>query len=112
MEHLTELEQVFFIGELQVPSHEHNHTSGRARELAIHSGDVVLALLESQGIELVADGLGALRLVALEGEHGLLLVPHRQRLSAGVERVVVVLHEHPAQRVEVHAWIEWGDPPV
>jgi len=102
VEHLTELQRVLLAGKLQVAAHEHNHAARGARRLAVRGGDVVLALLEREPVELVADGLRALDLLALEREHGALLVETDERLPVSVERAVVVIHKRLAQRIGVH----------
>ncbi len=53
----------------------------------------MLALLERQTVELVADVLRTLDLLAFEGQHGTLLVETHQVESIAVESRVVVLYE-------------------
>lgn len=74
MEHLAELEGVLFAGELEVTADEDEHAAGGAGGLAIDGGDAVLALLEREAGELGDDVWGALDLLTLESEHGLVLV--------------------------------------
>jgi hypothetical protein len=59
---------------LQIAADKHHHTASGTRRLAIHGRDVVLALLEGQTAELVADVLRSLDLLALERQHRTLLV--------------------------------------
>lgn len=99
--------------ELQIPAHKHNPTAGQSRGLAVDSGDVVLALLEGEAVELVADALSSLDLLSLERQHGSLLVQIDERQAVGVEGGVVVLHKMLAQLIGVHRWrsvslLRWG----
>ena len=63
-----------FAGELEVTADEDEHAAGGARGLAIDGGDAVLALLEREAGELSDYVWGALDLLTLESEHGLVLV--------------------------------------
>lgn len=102
MKHLAKLQHMFFTWQLQIPAHEHNHTIQKSRRLAVHSGDVVLALLESEPIELVADGLSSFDLLPFERQHGTLLIQPNERRPVRIESVVVVLHKGLAEGVRVH----------
>jgi len=102
MEHLAKLQQMLLSRELQIPAHKHNPTAGRPRGLAVDSGDVVLALLEGEAVELVANALSSLDLLSLERQHGSLLVQIDERRAVSVEGVVVVLHKMLAQLIGVH----------
>ena len=99
---LAELEGVLLTGELEVAADEDEHAAGDAGGLAVDGGDAVLALLEGEGGELGDDVLCALDLLALEGQHGALLVEIRQPCAVRVEGRVVVLHESLRQRVRIH----------
>jgi len=81
---------------------EDEHASLGSRRLAVDGVDLVLAGLEGERSELAGNGGGALELMALEGEHGGLLVQPHQRRAVGVERLVVVIHEGLRHRVRVH----------
>lgn len=71
------------------------------RGLAVDGVDLVLALLEGERSELASDGGGAAELLALEGEHGAVLVQPHKRGAVGVERLVVVLHERLRDRIGI-----------
>ena len=72
------------------------------RGLAVDGVDLVLALLEGEGSDLAGDGGAAEELLALEGEHGAVLVQPDQAGAVGVEGLVVVLHERLGHRVGIH----------
>lgn len=94
---------MLFPGKLQVPAHKHEHPSGRPRRLAIDSGDVMLALLERQAVELGADVLSSQDLLSLERQHGALVIQRNECLPVGVELRVVVLHEGLGQAIGIHS---------
>lgn len=102
MEHLREFDGVLAFADGERPGDEDEHAARGASRLAVDSDDAVGALLEGEGGELGSDGGGAHELLALEGEHGALLVQPHQRSSAGVKRAVVVLHERLRHSVGVH----------
>lgn len=93
VEELAEREKMLLAWQLQMAAHEHQHAACRTRELAVDSGDDVLALLESKALEFLADGLHSVDLLPLEREHRILLVQSDHRLPVCVELRVVVLHE-------------------
>ena len=94
---------MLFARKLKAPAHKHEHASGRARRLAIDCGDVMLALLESQAVQLIADGLCALDLFPFEWQHGAFLIQCHERRPIRVELRVVMLHERFAQAVGIHS---------
>lgn len=100
--YLAELEGVLFAGELEVAADEDDHAACRAGGLAIYGGDAVLALLEGEASELRDDVLRPLDLLALEGQHRLVLVQAAQARSIRIERRVVVLYECSRQLVWIH----------
>lgn len=102
MEHLAELESVLLAGELEVAADEDEHAGVDAGGLAVDGGDGVVALLEREGSEFGDDVGGALDLLALEGEHGTILIQTHQACSVGVEGAVVVLYECLCQCVWIH----------
>lgn len=102
MEHLGELEGVLAGAGGDGAGDEDEDAALGPRGLAVDGVDLVVALLEGEGAELAGDGGGAEELVALEGEHGAVLVQPHQRAAVGVERLVVVLHERLRHRVGVH----------
>lgn len=59
-------------------------------------------LLEGQVYQLLNDGLGALKLRGLEGQHGLLTVQVTQLSSVGVELLIVEVAELGGDGVEVN----------
>lgn len=63
----------------------------------------MLALLESQAVELIADGLCALVLIPFEWQHGAFLIQSDERRPIRVELRVVMLHERSAQTVGIHS---------
>lgn len=89
-------------GELEVTGDEDEHAAGGTGGLAIDGGDGVLALLEGEAGKLGNDVLRTLDLLALEGQHGRILVKIRQTRSVSIERRVVVLHECLRHRVWIH----------
>lgn len=93
---------MLFASELEVTTDEDEHAANGARGLAIDGGDTVLALLEGEGCELGDNVLGALGLLALEGQHRLVLVEAHQPRTVRIERRVVVLHECFGQLVRIH----------
>lgn len=84
-EYLAELEGVLFAGKLEVAADEDQHAGVDAGGLAIDGGDGVLALVEGKGSELGDDVVRALDLLALEGEHGTLLIQIRQIAAVRIE---------------------------
>jgi hypothetical protein len=102
LEHLGELEGVLVGAGAEGSGDEDEHAALRPRRLAVDGVDVVVALREGEGAELAGDGGGAEKLLALEGEHGPVLVQRHQRRPVRVERPVVVLHERLRHRVRVH----------
>ena len=100
--YLTELEDMLFTRKLEIAADKDKHATSGAGGLAVDGGDVVLALLEGEGGELGDDVLWALDLLALESQHGTLLVKIGQRGSIRIERGVVVLHESLWHFVWVH----------
>ena len=103
MGYLAELEGVLLAGELEVAADEDEHAAGGGGGLAVDGGDGVVALVEGEGGELGDDVLGALDLLALEGEHRPLLVQINQPPPVVVEGRVVVLHERLRQRIWIHS---------
>jgi hypothetical protein len=103
-DHLGELEGVLALADLQCAGDEDEHAAGGAGRQAVDGGNLVLARSERKGGELLRNSGGAHVLVALEGEHGALLVEPHQRRPVGVERRVVVVHERPRHAVGVHWW--------
>ena len=103
MGYLAELEGVLLAGELEVAADEDEHAAGGRGGLAVDGGDGVVALVEGEGGELGDDVLGALDLLALEGEHRPLLVQVHQPPPVVVEGRVVVLHERLRQRIWIHS---------
>ena len=99
---LGELEGVLVGAGAEGSGDEDEHAALRPRRLAVDGVDVVVALREGEGAELAGDGGGAEKLLALEGEHGPVLVQRHQRRPVRVERPVVVLHERLRHRVRVH----------
>lgn len=85
MEHLTELEGVLLARELKVAGDENEHPAGGAGRLAVHGGDVVLTLVEGQSGELGDDVLRSHDFLALESQHGSILVQIRQPGPIGIE---------------------------
>ena len=103
MEHLAELEGVLLAGELEVAADEDKHAVGGGGGLAVNGGDGVKALVERERGELGDDVLGALDLLAFEGEHGAVLVEVHQSGAVVVERRVVVFNERLCQRISIHS---------
>jgi hypothetical protein len=99
---LGELHGVLLGGGAYGAGDEDEHASLGPRRLAVDGDDLVLAVLEGERAELAGDGGRALEFLALEGEHGGVLVQRHQRGAVGVERPVVVLHEGLGHRVRVH----------
>ena len=66
---------------------EDEHAARGAGGLAVDGDDVVDALVEREGGEIGGNGGGADELLALEGEHGALLVQPHQRRPVGVEHL-------------------------
>ncbi len=89
--------------ELEIAADEYEHAASGAWRLAVDSWNVVLALLERQTVELVADVLRTLDLLAFERQHGTLLVETHQVESIAVESRVVVLYESLWQTVGIHS---------
>ncbi|XP_020202557.1 uncharacterized protein LOC109788280 [Cajanus cajan] len=92
--------KVLFSGELEVAADEDEHAGVDAGGLAVDGGDGVVALLEREGSEFGDDVGGALDLLALEGEHGTILIETHQACSVGVEGAVVVLYKAWKQGLE------------
>jgi hypothetical protein len=100
--YLRELDGVLLGAGADGTGDEDEHASLGPRRLAVDGDDLVLAGLEGKRSELAGNGGWALELLALEGEHGGLLIQPHQRRAVGVERPVVVLHEGFRHRVRVH----------
>lgn len=111
MERLGELDGVLLGAGADRAGDEDEHASLGSRRLAVDGDDLVLAMLEGERAELAGDGGRALELLALEGEHGGVLVQPHQRGAVGVERPVVVLHEGLGHRVRVHRHASPPPPP-
>lgn len=89
-------------GELEVSRDEDDHSAGGAGGLAIDGGNLMLALLEGKTSELGDDVGGSHDLLALEGEHGAVLVEVGEAGTIGIEGGVVVLDECLGDRVWIH----------
>lgn len=85
MEHLAELEGVLPAVDHEKTGDKDKHATGRTRGLAIDGGDAVLALLEGQTSQFGKDVGGALKLLAFECQHGLVLIQVTQPAPIGVE---------------------------
>lgn len=85
MKHLAELEGVLSTVDHEKTGDEDEHATGRTRGLAIDGGDAVLALLEGQTSQFGNDVGGALKLLAFECQHGLLLIQVTQAAPIVVE---------------------------
>lgn len=84
--YLTELERVLLAYELKMAADEDEHAASRAGGLTVYGGDGMLTLLEGEAGELGYNVLRALDFLALEGQHGPILVQVRQRRSVRIER--------------------------
>lgn len=79
MEALGEFKWVCFLVDEELAGDHTDHIAIWRRWLGIQGGNLVLNLLEWQGGELLNDGLRALDLGRLEGEHGLLALNTHNR---------------------------------
>lgn len=101
MEHLSEHQRSLAVINEKLTNDEHNHTVVLGVWLAVSTNQLVLDLLEGKRHELVNDGSGALELLALESQQGLLAVQRTKGGSVSIESVVVVLDELTTDAIEL-----------
>ena len=99
LEHLAEVEGVV-AADLDGAGDEDEHGIGIVRGLDVHGLDRVLD--RADGLVLGHNGGAALNLVALERQHGGVLVKPGQTIDVGVLHLVVVLGESLGNFVGAH----------
>lgn len=106
LENLGELQGVLIVIDNQVACNEDHDTLVRRARLAVRLHDLVLDSLERQRGEFLDDVLGALELLALEGQHGRGAVQWTQASPVLIEHLVIVLDKLLSDLIE----IGHGDP--
>lgn len=87
---------------------DHDHDAAlRVRRLSIEGRDLVLHLLEGKRRQLLNNAADALNRGCFEGKHRVVTVETGQRLTVGVEGLVVELHELLSNILEVGHFDEY-----